>query len=238
MQAPTPATVAKILVVEDNRKLASFLSRALSEEGYVVDLVEDGAVAVSQARSIPYNLVILDWMLPSLDGLHVCRALRTAGKTVPILMLTARADFCDRISGLDAGADDFLPKPFDLSELLARVRALGRRGQRDRFLEVGLLRIDRQDRTVCFAGVDLDLTHREFMLLGYLAREAGRVVSRLELLQNVWEATYDPGTNMIDVHVKNLRTKLGEHAGMIETVRGVGYRWHTEVDILSPEARS
>ncbi|MFY0536739.1 response regulator transcription factor [Nannocystis pusilla] len=121
-----------------------------------------------------------------------------------------------------------MPKPFDLSELLARVRALGRRGQRDRYLEVGQLRIDRQDRTVTFAGADLDLTHREFMLLGYLAREAGRVVSRVELLQNVWETAYDPGTNMIDVHVKNLRTKLGEHASMIETVRGIGYRWQAE----------
>ncbi|PCC71319.1 two-component system, OmpR family, response regulator [Nannocystis exedens] len=228
MPAHTPPSTARILVAEDNRKLASFLSRALSEEGYVVDLVDDGAVAVSQARSVEYNLVILDWMLPSLDGLHVCRALRTAGKTVPILMLTARSDVCDRVSGLDAGADDFLPKPFDLTELLARVRALGRRGQRDRFLEVGQLRIDRQDRTVTFAGTNLDLTHREFMLLAYLAREAGRVVSRVELLQNVWETAYDPGTNMIDVHIKNLRTKLGEHATMIETVRGVGYRWHSE----------
>jgi two-component system OmpR family response regulator len=225
---PSTPNPSKILVVEDNRKLASFLSRALSEEGYVVDLVDDGAVAVSQARSIEYALVILDWMLPSLDGVHVCRALRTAGKAVPILMLTARGEIADRISGLDAGADDFLPKPFDLSELLARVRALGRRGQRDRFLEVGLLRIDRQDRTVTYADRDLDLTHREFMLLGYLARESGRVVSRLELLQNVWETTYDPGTNMIDVHIKNLRTKLGEHAGLIETVRGVGYRWQGE----------
>ncbi|MCY1010766.1 response regulator transcription factor [Nannocystis pusilla] len=228
MPTPTTPSSAKILVVEDNRKLASFLSRALTEEGYVVDLVDDGAVAVSQARSIEYHLVILDWMLPSLDGLNVCRALRTAGKSVPILMLTARSEFCDRVSGLDAGADDFLPKPFDLSELLARVRALGRRGQRDRYLEVGQLRIDRQDRTVTFAGADLDLTHREFMLLGYLAREAGRVVSRVELLQNVWETAYDPGTNMIDVHVKNLRTKLGEHASMIETVRGIGYRWQAE----------
>ncbi|MBZ5707863.1 response regulator transcription factor [Nannocystis pusilla] len=229
MPAPHPVpNPAKILVVEDNRKLASFLSRALSEEGYVVDLVDDGAVALSQARSIEYTLVILDWMLPSLDGMQVCRGLRLAGKSVPILMLTARGEINDRISGLDAGADDFLPKPFDLSELLARVRALGRRGQRDRFLEVGQLRIDRQDRVVTFADRNLELTHREFMLLGYLAREVGRVVSRLELLQNVWETTYDPGTNMIDVHIKNLRTKLGEHASMIETVRGVGYRWQDE----------
>jgi two-component system OmpR family response regulator len=229
MSAPHPTpNPAKILVVEDNRKLASFLSRALSEEGYVVDLVDDGAVALSQARNIEYTLVILDWMLPSLDGMQVCRGLRLAGRSVPILMLTARGEINDRISGLDAGADDFLPKPFDLGELLARVRALGRRGQRDRFLEVGQLRIDRQDRVVTFADRNLELTHREFMLLGYLAREAGRVVSRLELLQNVWETTYDPGTNMIDVHIKNLRTKLGEHASMIETVRGVGYRWQDE----------
>lgn len=218
----------KILIVEDNKKLASFLLRALTEEGYVVDLVEDGAVAIAQSRGISYDLVILDWMLPSVDGLTVCRSLRSAGATMPILMLTARAEVQERITGLDAGADDFLPKPFDLGELLARVRALGRRGHSDRYLEVGPVRIDRHERTVTLSGKKLDLTPREFLLLGYLVREAGRVVPRTELLQKVWELSFDPGSNVVEVHIKNLRTKLGEHAARIETVRGVGYRWQNQ----------
>ncbi|HEY8377311.1 MAG TPA: response regulator transcription factor [Nannocystis sp.] len=217
----------KILIVEDNKKLASFLLRALTEEGYVVDLVEDGAVALTQCKTIHYDLVILDWMLPSVDGLAVCRSLRASGSNMPILMLTARSEVPERVAGLDAGADDFLPKPFDLGELLARVRALGRRGHGDRFLEVGPVRIDRHERTVTLAGKRLDLTPREYLLLSYLVRDAGRVIPRTELLQKVWELSFDPGSNVVEVHIKNLRTKLGEHASKIETVRGVGYRWQS-----------
>lgn len=215
----------KILVVEDNRKLASFLLRALVEEGYVVDVVGDGTTAVEQTQSIAYDLVILDWMLPGMDGLSVCRALRARGSQVPILMLTARAEVAERIAGLDAGADDYLLKPFDLGELLARVRARGRRGAGgDPVVRVGALVVDRADRRVVLDGRRLDLTPREFALMAYLAREAGRVVPRTELLAKVWETAFDPSSNVVEVHVKNLRDKLGPHAALIETVRGVGYR--------------
>ncbi len=214
----------KILVVEDNKKLARFLSRALVEEGHVVDLVGDGQNAVRQAGVIQYDLIVLDWMLPEMDGLSVCRELRQKGTSVPILMLTARGEVTERIAGLDAGADDYLPKPFDLGELLARVRALGRRASaNDSVLRIGALVVDRAEHRATVDGRRVDLTRREFALLAYLAREAGRVVPRSELLSKVWETSFDPSSNVVEVHVKNLRDKLGTHATMIETVRGVGY---------------
>ena len=215
----------KILVVEDNRKLASFLARALHEEGYVVDVVEDGVVAREQLGKLTYDLVILDWMLPSLDGLSVCRAARAAGATVPILMLTARGDVAERIIGLDAGADDYLAKPFDLGELLARVRALTRREVGARMLRVGRLQVDRHMHAATVEGRHLDLTPRELALLTYLLARAGQVVGRTELLAKVWHAGFDPGSNLVEAHVKNLRAKLGTEASSLETVRGVGYRW-------------
>ena len=215
----------KILVVEDNKKLASFLLRALVEEGYVVDVVSSGAVAVEQVQSIAYDLVILDWMLPEMDGLSVCRTVRARGNQVAILMLTARAEVPERIAALDAGADDYVPKPFDLGELLARVRVRARRnGGGDQVVRVGALLVDRTDRRAMVDGKRLDLTPREFALVVYLAREAGRVVPRTELLSKVWETAFDPSSNVVEVHVKNLRDKLGTRAAMIETVRGVGYR--------------
>jgi two-component system OmpR family response regulator len=214
----------KILVVEDNKKLARFLVRAFAEEGYIVDQVTDGAAALQQIQAIPYDLVILDWMLPELDGLTVCREARARGNRVPILMLTARTDVPEKIAGLDAGADDYLAKPFDLGELLARSRALVRRGVGDSVLRVGPLVVDRAERRATLDGKRVDLTPREFTLLAYLAREAGRDVPRMEILAKVWETSFDPGSNVVDVHVKSLRDKLGAHARMIETVRGVGYR--------------
>ncbi|WP_044251576.1 response regulator transcription factor [Chondromyces apiculatus] len=215
----------KVLVVEDNKKLARFLKRALVEEGYVVDEVADGTTAVEQLQAIAYDLVVLDWMLPEMDGLSVCRAVRARGNRVPILMLTARGEVGEKISGLDAGADDYLTKPFDLGELLARVRALGRRAAAAELsLRVGPMVVDRAERRVLLDGKRLELTPREFALVAYLAREAGRVVPRTELLAKVWETAFDPGSNVIEAHVKNLREKLGAHASMIETVRGVGYR--------------
>ncbi len=217
----------KLLVVEDNRKLASFLQRALSEEGYIVDLVEDGALAWTQIAAINYDLVILDWMLPGLDGLSVCRAVRASGSAVPILMLTARAEVGERITGLDAGADDYLAKPFDLGELLARVRALGRRSAAPVLL-AGPLRIDRSTQSATLDGRKLELTPRELALLTYLVGHAGKPVPRTELLAKVWDTAFDPGSNVVEVHVKNLRGKLGAHAEALETVRGVGYRWRTE----------
>jgi DNA-binding response OmpR family regulator len=215
----------KILVVEDNKKMSRFLARALSEEGYAVDVVGDGTTAIEQIQSLPYDLVILDWMLPEVDGLSVCRTVRARGCQVPILMLTARAEVAERIAGLDAGADDYLAKPFDLGELLARVRARARRNAGgEGALRVGPLVIDRVERRALIDGKRIELTPREFALLAYLAREAGRVVPRTELLAKVWETSFDPGSNVVEVHVKNIREKLGPHAGLIETVRGVGYR--------------
>jgi two-component system, OmpR family, response regulator len=214
----------KILVVEDNQKLARLLKRALEEEGYVVDLVADGATALGQLGNVNYDAVVLDWMLPEVDGLTVCRDLRARGNQVPILMLTARGEVPERIAGLNAGADDYLAKPFDLGEFLARVRARVRRGADAAVLRVGPLTIDRNERRALVNGQRLGLTPREFALLAYLAREAGRVVPRTELLVKVWEMTFDPGSNVVEVHVRNLRDKLGEHAGLIQTVRGVGYK--------------
>lgn len=217
----------KVLVVEDNRKLAAFLARALLEEGYVVDTVEDGGVARDQMNQIHYDLVILDWMLPTVDGLSLCRSARAAGAAVPILMLTARGDVPERIAGLDAGADDYLAKPFDLGELLARVRALTRREVGSRVLTVGRVRIDRYVHAATVDGKRLDLTPREFALLAYLVAHAGQVVPRTELLAKVWHAGFDPGSNLVEVHVKNLRNKLGPEATLLETVRGVGYSWRS-----------
>jgi len=215
----------KILVVEDNKKLASFLSRAFMEEGYAVDVVGDGVTAIQQIQSLPYDLVVLDWMLPEADGLSVCRTVRQKGNQVPILMLTARGEVPERVAGLDAGADDYLAKPFDLSELLARVRALGRRALvADPILRIGPLVVDRGERRASVEGRKLDLTPREFALLAYLARQAGRIVPRTELLSKVWETNFDPGSNVVEAHVKNLREKLADHAPLIETIRGVGYR--------------
>lgn len=217
----------KVLVVEDNRKLGSFLVRALQEEGYAVDLVTSGATALEQAASVPYDLVVLDWMLPELDGLSVCRALRARGSRTPILMLTARAEVSERVVALDAGADDYVSKPFALDELLARVRACLRRGgggEGAHLLRVGPLVLDRLSRRVTIDGRSVELTARELALLAHLAANAGRVVHRTELLAKVWELSFDPGSNVIDVHVRNLRDKLGPHSAMIETVRGVGHR--------------
>ena len=215
----------KILVVEDNRKLARFLYRALSEEGHVVDVVGDGETAVEQVGMVDYDLVVLDWMLPEMDGLSVCRTLRSRGARLPILMLTARAEVNERITGLDAGADDYLPKPFDLGELLARVRALHRRSESAGVvLRLGPLVVDRSQRRVTLEGHELSLTPREFGLLAHLVGESGRIVPRSELLSKVWDSSSDPGSNVVDVHVRNLRDKLGRWSGLIETVRGLGYR--------------
>lgn len=215
----------KVLVVEDNPKLSSFLHRAFEEEGYAVQVVPDGETALELLSKQAYDLIILDWMLPGMDGIQVCRQARQNGIVTPILMLTARTETAEKIQGLDAGADDYLPKPFDLGELLARSRALSRRGATvDVVLRVGGLCIDRLERRATLDARTLDLTPREFTLISFLAREVGRVVPRTELLRQVWETSFDPGSNIVDAHIKNLREKLGNDAKMIETVRGVGYR--------------
>lgn len=215
----------KALVVEDDRKVARLLERALAEEGYAVDTCATGADAVRQAGAIAYDLIVLDWMLPEGDGLSVCRDLRRGGSAAPILMLTARGELPERVLGLEAGADDYMVKPFYVEEFLARVRALQRRaGGGYARLRCGDLEVDRGDRRAFLAGAPLDLTAKEYALLLHLAFRPDRVVTRSELLSQVWETRFDPGSNLVDVHVSRLRDKLGDRAWMIETVRGQGYR--------------
>lgn len=214
----------KILVVEDDKRLASFVSRVLSEEGFVVDCCHTGADGARQGATGAYDAVILDWMLPERDGLAVCRELRQGGSLVPILMLTARGEVRERVVGLEAGADDFLVKPFDVEELVARVHALIRRATGHAKLRAGSIEIDRVARKARFRDAPLDLTTREYALLLHLVYHAGKVVTRSELLSRVWETNFDPSSNFVEVHVSRLRDKLGDGASLIETVRGMGYR--------------
>jgi DNA-binding response OmpR family regulator len=214
----------KILVVEDDRKLGQFIQRVLSEEGYVADLSSSGADALTQARSGIYKLMVLDWMIPESDGLEVCRQLRKSGCDVPIIMLTARGDVSERVLALDAGADDYLVKPFEIEELVARIKALLRRASGPLRLILGAIEIDRGQRRVLAGGATIDLTTREFNLLLHLAHRAGQVVTRSELLNEVWSTQFDTETNVVEVHISRLREKLGDEAWMIETVRGRGYR--------------
>jgi DNA-binding response OmpR family regulator len=217
----------RVLLVEDDQRLARFLERVLEEEGYAVDRCTSGADAISQLRAGSYNLVLLDWMIPDLDGLEVCRQARRAGVTIPIVMLTARDQVRERVLGLDAGADDYLVKPFDVEELLARLHAVLRRSTGHAQMRLGPLSIDRANRKVEVDGKRLDLTARELSLLLHLAHRAGEVVTRTELLAQVWSIGFDPESNVVDVHMSRLREKLGKQAWMIETVRGRGYRLRT-----------
>jgi len=214
----------KALIVEDDGKVARFIARVLGEEGFVTDLCVSGLDAVRQAGTLSYDVILLDWMLPDLDGLAVCRELRRAGLVTPILMLTARGELRERVLGLEAGADDYIVKPFEIDELLARIQAVLRRTHGFGRMRVGALEIDRLARQVTLAGQSLELTAREFAILLFLARQADQVVARSELLSQVWSTQFDPGSNLIDVHISRLRDKLGPHAWMIDTVRGKGYR--------------
>jgi two-component system OmpR family response regulator len=218
----------RCLIVEDDRKLALFLSRALSEVGYTVDICGVGTDAVQQVRAGKYDFLLLDWMIPGLDGLSVCRDLRQAGLTLPIIMVTARDGVGERVLGLRAGADDYVGKPFEMEELLARIEALLRRTTAVGKLTFGDLEIHRLGNRATLGGKPLDLTTREFGLLLHLAYNANKVVPRSELLAKVWGMAFDPGSNVIDVHIKNLRDKLGPYACMIDTVRGAGYRFRTD----------
>jgi DNA-binding response OmpR family regulator len=217
----------RILVVEDDQKVASFVGRVLTEEGYSVDRSATGADAMAQARSGVYELILLDWMLPDLDGLELCRQLRRDGLSVPILMLTARDQVRERVLALDAGADDYLVKPFEIEELVARINALLRRAQGHARLKLGPLDIDRAQRRVLLDGEPLDLTTREMALLLHFAHRVDRVVTRSELLSQVWSIRFDPESNVVEVHISRLRDKLGKYEWMIETVRGRGYRFRT-----------
>jgi len=217
----------RVLLVEDDERLSGSLTRGLRGEGYAVDVAATGAQAISRAQIYDYDLVILDVMLPGPDGVTVCRTLREAGSWCPVLMLTARDGVADRIRGLDAGADDYLIKPFDFGELVARVRALMRRGapERPAVLTAGDLEVDPATRSVTRAGTRVGLSAREFAVVEFLARRAGQVVSRTELLEHVWDRNYQGSTNVVDVYVGYLRRKLENPFGrpLIHTVRGAGY---------------
>jgi DNA-binding response OmpR family regulator len=210
-------------------RLARFLERVLTEEGYTVERCVSGAAALTQARASAYDLMLLDWMIPDLDGLEVCRQIRRSGSTLPILMLTARDQVSERVLGLDAGADDYLVKPFEVEELVARIHALLRRSGGHAQLDLGPLQIDRAGRRAILDGKPLDLTVREFALLLHLAHRADRVVTKSELLSQVWSIQFDPESNVVEVHVSRLRDKMGPLQWMIETVRGRGYRLRTRL---------
>jgi two-component system OmpR family response regulator len=222
----------RLLVVEDDVKLARALQRGLQREGYAVDVSRNGDEALLQTDVYDYDAVVLDVMLPGRDGFSICRAMRQREHWAPVLMLTARDDVSDRIRGLDAGADDYLVKPFDFGELLARLRALIRRGPTERpsVLTIGDLEVDPAKRIVMRAGNEVELTPREFALLEFLARHAGEVVSRARLLEHVWDELYGGSTNVVDVYVGYLRKKLELPDGprLIRTVRGVGFMLEAE----------
>jgi DNA-binding response OmpR family regulator len=216
-----------LLLVEDDTKLVRALERGLEREGYAVDTAFTGDEALSRATVRDYDVVVLDVMLPGRDGLSVCRELRRDERWMPVLMLTALAEVKDRIHGLDAGADDYLVKPFDFGELVARLRALTRRHgtETPELLDIGDLTIDAATRTVTRHGRRVELTGREFEVLEFLARHAGRAVSRAQLLQHVWDEEYAGSPNVVDVYVGYLRRKLERPEGppLIRTVRGVGF---------------
>jgi DNA-binding response OmpR family regulator len=214
----------RVLILEDDQRQARFLSRVLSEEGLSVDLCARGLDAIGKSGGIEYDLIVLDWMVPDTDGLTVCREIRRAGGVAPILMLTARGETRERVLGLEAGADDYMVKPFEVDEFVARVRALLRRASGFAAVRCGDLELDRIARQARLAGSALGLTHREYTLLLHLVHRADRIVTRSDLLAHVWDMHFDPGSNLVEVHVSRLRDKLGDRAWMIETVRGVGYR--------------
>jgi two-component system, OmpR family, response regulator len=218
----------RLLVVEDDAAIRRFLVRGLTEEGFAVDQSADGEDARFKGGDPAYDLILLDLMLPKLDGLAVLREWRERGATAPVLVLTARDQVADRIRGLDGGADDYLVKPFAFDELLARIRALLRRARRtlDPVLRVGLLALDRATRRVSWGETKLDLSGREFTILEYLMQHPGEVLSRTRIYEHVWAEQMEVLSNVIDVHIKQIRRKLARTGagGVISTVRGAGYR--------------
>ncbi len=226
--SPSIGRVTRVMLVEDDSSIAEPLTRALRREGYEVEVHGDGRGALAAAHDGRFDLVVLDLGLPGLDGLEVCRRIRSEGNEVPVLVLTARADEVDTVVGLDAGADDYVTKPFRLAELLARVRALIRRRAGDLRGAVNGVRIDADSRRAWLDGDEVFLTAKEFDLLRVLVRDAGRVVTRDQLMREVWETSWWSSTKTLDMHVSWLRRKLGDDASsprFITTVRGVGFRF-------------
>ena len=228
-----PASV-RVLVVEDDAKLGPLLRRGLGDRGSAADLAATGEEALWMAQAHQYDAIVLDLMLPGLDGFQTCTRLRDAGVWAPVLMLTARDAVEDRIRGLDSGADDYLTKPFSIAELRARLRAIVRRGppERPAVLEVGDLRLDPATRRVFRGDVEIVLAAKEFALLELFMRRPGDVLSRYELLENAWDMAYDNRSNVVTVHIRRLREKIDRPFARqsIETVRGAGYRLRTDGD--------
>ncbi len=218
----------RVLVVEDERKLGELLRRGLGEEGYAADLADRGEEALWMAQAVPYDAIVLDVMLPGADGFEICRLMRGSGVWAPVLMLTARDAVDDRVNGLDAGADDYLTKPFAFEELLARLRALTRRApvERPPVLQVGDLRLDPASHRAWRGEQELDLSAKEFALLELFMRRPGVTLSRTQLLDGAWDFAFESRSNVVDVYVRYLREKIdrpfGHHS--LETIRGVGYR--------------
>lgn len=233
LQAPyanRPETLnpMRVLVIEDDRETAGFIQKSLKESGHSADVAHDGETGLSMAEEGPYDVLIVDRMLPKLDGLSVVRTLRGAGKRTPVLILSALGDVDDRVKGLRAGGDDYLTKPYAYTELLARIEALARRavpGEQETRYAVGDLVLDRLSHRVTRGGENILLQPREFRLLEYLMKHAGQVVTRTMLLENVWDYHFDPQTNVIDVHVSRLRSKIDKNFDrpLLHTVRGAGY---------------
>lgn len=216
----------RLLLVEDDKKVASFIVKGLTESGYAVDARYDGRSGLEAAEVESYDLIILDWMLPKTDGVTVCRKIRELSKDVPILFLTAKETALDKVTALDAGADDYLSKPFSFMELLARIRALLRRGSRtvDK-LVADDLEINVAERKVVRGGKMIELSNKEFAILEYLMRNKNRLINRATLTEHVWNIDFDRGTNLIDVYINYIRKKLdiGSRRPLIHTVRGAGY---------------
>lgn len=216
-----------ILVVEDDRKTGEFIRKALKAEGFVVDWLQDGGAALAALRTTPFDAAVLDIMLPGRDGLSIVKQLRAAGQHTPVLLLSARGEVNEKVEGLEAGADDYLAKPFALEELVARVRVLMRRGSEitPQLLRLADLTLDTLARTAQRGSRRIELTSREYHLLEYLLRSAGRICTRMMILEQVWEYHFDPGSNLVDVYVRKLRGKIdapGEPP-LLHSVRGVGY---------------
>ena len=217
----------RVLVVEDEKKTASFIRKALQTEGFAVDVCHDGEAALAAAAATPFDAVVLDIMLPGRDGLGVLRLLRERKNTMPVLLLSARGEVNERVEGLNAGADDYLPKPFELVELVARVRALTRRSgdTKSTTLRVADLTLDTLKHQAHRADKTIELTIREYRLLEFLMRSADRLCGRMMILEKVWDYDFDPGTNLVDVYIRRLREKIDAEfePKLLHTVRGAGY---------------
>ncbi len=225
--SPANIGIMRVLIVEDERKTASFIRKALQAEGHAVDVLHDGSVALAAVGNTPFDVVVLDIMLPGRDGLSVVRLMREKKIATPVLLLSARGEVSERVEGLNAGADDYLPKPFALEELAARVRALGRRqtDAKSLILCVADLTLDSATRKVKRGGTPIELAPREYLLLEFLMRSAGRICGRMAIVEKVWDYDFDPGTNLVDVYIMRLREKIDSNfePKLLQTVRGVGY---------------